>query len=108
MSKSARSWAGVTLEHAGAELGVDMVIGDDGQVGLVLEGQGAAHMFANEPGIARVLGIHGDGGVGRDGLGTGGGDGQPGAGFFDDLDLEEVERALLLLHDDLFVGEGGQ
>ena len=98
------------LQHPGAELHLDMVVANDGNAALgfrQLRGQGAEGEFADEGGVAGILGVHGDGGVTWNGFRAGGGDGEelilfPGHGH-----LEVVEVALLLLHDDFFVRKCG-
>ena len=99
------------FQHAGAEGEIDMLVGDDRQQRLVFDRQRTAHVFADEMRIALVLRIHGDGLVARDHFRTRGGDGEPGAGFLDDLDFEVIHDGVLRLHDDLLIaqrGEGGR
>ena len=97
--------SGGDFEHAGAEFFVDDVVGNDGDFGGL---KWAADVFALEFGPAFILGMNGDGGVAHDGFGAGGGDVNVVAGFFDDFVADGVEVAFLWLHDNLFVGEGGE
>ena len=96
------------LEDARAEFEIDRLVADDRQLHLDIEGKGTPDMLADQVGVALILGIHGDGRVTHDRLGTRGGDLKPGAGCFHDLELEVVEVALLLLGDDLLVAQGGE
>ena len=96
------------FEHAGAEGEVHVLIRDDREEFLIFEWQRAADVLADEVGVALVLGIHGNGLVSRDHFGAGGGDGEPGAGFFDDFDFEVVHDGVLRLHDDLLIAERGK
>ena len=91
------------LEDAGAEFKIDSLVADDWKLDLDIEGEGSADMLADQVGVALVLGIHGERGVAHDGLRAGGGDLQPGARAFHDLQLEVVEVSLLFLRDDLLV-----
>ena len=99
---------GGDFEDAGAEGEIDVFVSDDREWRLIFDGQRAAHVFADEMGVALVLGIHGDGGVARDHFRTRGGDGEPGAGLFDDLDFEVIHDGVLRLHDDLLIAERGE
>ena len=99
---------GCDLEHAGPKGEIDMFVGDDREEFLIFDGERAADVLADEVGVALVLGIHGDGGVARDDLWAGGGDGEPGAGFLDHFDFEVVHDGVLRLHDDLFIAERGE
>ncbi len=128
------------LEDAGAELEVHMVIGNDGDDALFpghVEWEGAIDVFADEVLVTRVLRVDGDGGVGGDGFGACGCNGEPGTAFgvgdraglrlpirgsslslvtsaatgcshFDHLDPEVIHEALLLLHDHFLVGQRGE
>ncbi len=62
---------GRDLEGAGAELGLDGLVGDDGN-GPVDDGK--HDVLADQPGEAGVVGVHGDGGVAEIGLGARRGD----------------------------------
>ena len=93
------------FEHSGAEFFVDDVVGNDGNFGGL---EWSADVFALEFGPAFVFGVNGDGGVAHDGFGAGGGDVDVVTGFFYDFVADSVEVAFLGLHDDLFVGEGGE
>jgi hypothetical protein len=61
------------LDDAGAELAVDVVVGDDRDVALA---QGQAHRLADQVGVALVFRVHHHGHVAEHGLGAGGGDGE--------------------------------
>ena len=60
------------LHRARALFRVGIRIGDDGQAAADQRQHGVA---ADEAAIARVVGVHGDGGIAQHGLGPGGGDG---------------------------------
>ena len=98
------------LEHTGAELEVHMGVADDGDELLLarqLDGQRSHDVLADEVRVARVLRVHGHGGVAGDGLGPRRGNGQPCSRRFGHLDLEVIHEALLRLHLHLFVGQRG-
>ncbi len=59
------------LDRASAELGVDVIVGDDRDMAA---GQRQLHSAAEEMGVARVVGVHGHRGVAQHGLGAGGRD----------------------------------
>ncbi len=61
------------LHAAGAECGVDIVIGDDRDAPT---GQRQVDQLADEMPVAFVVGVYGDGGVAEHGLGARGGDDQ--------------------------------
>ena len=63
--------AGRHFEGAGAELRVDVFVGDDGDLALKDGHEGGT---ADEMGVALVIGMDGDGGVAEDGFGAGGAD----------------------------------
>ena len=94
---------GCHLEDARAEFEIDSLVADDRELHLDIEWEGTADMLADQVGVALILGIHGDGRVTHDRLGTRGGDLKPGAGCFHHLEFEVVEVTLLLLGDDLLV-----
>ena len=96
------------LEHAGPEFKVDRFVANDRKLDKAVEGQGAADMFADEVGVALILGIHGDRSVSHDGLRAGGGDLQPDAGVLHDLKFEVVEVSFLFLGNDLLVAQRGE
>ena len=99
------------LERAGAELGIDGVVGDDRHQPLE-----AAQRQADEPSVVRlpafIFGMHGDGDVGRDRLGPRRRDGdavvQLVALVVDERVADVPELALFLLVLDLDVGERGE
>lgn len=93
---------GGDLDGAGAELGVDMGVGDDGD-GAV--GQRQLDPLADEVLVALVVGVNGDGGVTEHRLGAGGRD-HEGLVALPVLDGDEL--AVVLLVFDLDVGDGGQ
>ena len=96
---------GRDLQHAGAELQIDMLVAHDGQRGLVLHRQRTTHVLADEMSVARVLRIDRDGLVARDHFGACGADGQPGVGFLDDLHFEIIHGRVLRLRDDFFIAD---
>ena len=57
------------LDRAAAELLVDIFVGDDRDLAVHQRQQ---HLFADQVGVAFVLGMHGDGGIAEHRLGTGG------------------------------------
>ena len=59
------------LDRAGAERRVDVVVGDDRDAAA---GERQLDRLADQAGVARVVGVHRDGGVAQHGLGAGGGD----------------------------------
>ena len=63
---------GGDFDGAGAELGIDCGVGDNGD-GSVESREG--DVLSDEIGEAFVLGVDCDGGVAEEGLGAGGGDG---------------------------------
>ena len=71
MSKSFGSWAGVDLHRAGAEVGVDVLVGDDGDTAT---GQRKLNGGANQMLVARIAGTHRYRRVAQHGLGPRGGD----------------------------------
>ena len=92
------------FQTAGTELDVYVVVHDDGH-GPV--DQRHDYLLAFEVGVAGVVGVYAHGRIAQNGFGTGGG--------YDDilvftLDIvtQVVELAVLLLVDNLFVGEGGE
>ena len=66
-----RVMGGGHLDRAGAERGVDVVVGDDRDAPA---GQRQLHGPADQVGVALVVGVHRDGGVAEHRLGPGGGD----------------------------------
>ena len=56
------------LQHAGAEFDIDVFIGHDRQMRLILYRQGPHSVFTNELAVARILRVYGDGRVARDGF----------------------------------------
>ena len=99
---------GRDFQHAGAESEIHVVVANDRdelfRVGN-LDGQRTANLLADEMRVARILRIHGDGGVAGNGLGTRGGDGQERAGLLRHLHFEVIHRPVLRLHLHLLVGE---
>ena len=74
------------LEHAGAEFKIHMLVADDGDEFLIVGNfrrERTNNKFADQLGVARVLGIHGHGGVAGNRLGPRRRDGQPGVCEFD-------------------------
>lgn len=96
---------GGDFEDAGAELHVDVVIGDEGDL---LFGKRADGVFADEVTVAWVVGVDGDAGVAHEGFRTGGGDFDEAAGFAGDGVAHGVELGLLWRGDDFLVGDGGE
>ena len=96
------------LQHACAKLNVDMLVGNDRQMRLVFHRQRPHRMFANQVSVARIVRVHRKPTVAGDGLRPRGRNLQPSARLLDDLHLEIIELAVLLLHDDLLVREGRQ
>ena len=99
------------LQHTGAEVERDVIVRDDRDAALLLwhfERQRAIDVLADEMRVARVVRVHGHGGVRGDRLRARGGDGQKSAGLLRDLDAEVIHEALLLLHEHLFVRERGE
>ena len=93
--------AGGDLQRPGAELGVDVLVGDDRQAAA---DQGQDAVLADEVAVALVAGIHGDGGVGEHRLRPHRGDGQHPVGALDRV-IDRVERVLDLAVLDLEVGD---
>ena len=96
------------LQHAGTKLNIDVVIRHDRQVRLILHRQRSHCVLADQLAVARILRVHRNGRVSRDGLRSGGGNLQPGIRLFHHLYLEIKELAVLLFHDDLLIRECGQ
>ena len=96
------------LQHACAKLDVDMLVGNDRQMRLVFHRQRPHRMFANQVSVARIVRVHRKPTVAGDGLRPRGRNLQPSARLLDDLHLEIIELAVLLLHDDLLVRKGSQ
>ena len=94
---------GGDLHHAGAELAVDVVVGDDGDL-AVAERQ--AHGLADEVGVTLVVGVHHHGGVAEHGFGAGGGDDE-GAAAVGERVGNGQELAVLFLAHHFQVGNGG-
>ncbi len=93
--------AGGDLQRPGAELGVDVLVGDDRQAAA---DQGQDAELADQVAVALVVGIHRDRRVGEHRLGTHGGDGQDAVGALDRI-VDRVERVLDLAVLDLEVGD---
>ena len=93
------------LEHAGSEFGVDVIVGDDGDLGLR---EGADDHFPDEIGVAFVLRIHRHGGVAHERLGPRRRDLDPLVFSPRDPITHRVELRLLGFHDDLFVAQRGE
>ena len=93
------------LHGAGAELGVDVVVGDDDEGEVVAEGvrQGPA----DEVGVAGVVRVDGDGDVAEHRLHAGGGDDDVRLGVIHRAVAEGHQLALDVLVHDLDVGDGG-
>ena len=100
---------GRNLEAAGTEVHLHVIVLDDGDLPV---NQGDEHLLAIEPEVAFVLGVHADGGIGHDGLRTGGGNYQElvrgiAVAVRDEV-AEMVEMALGVLVDYLIVRNGGE
>ncbi len=89
------------LEGAGAELGVDVVVGDDRQPAT---DDRQDRVLADEARVAFVIGVHRDGGVGEHRLGAHGRDGDHLVGSLDRV-FDLVERVGDLAVLDLEVGD---
>ena len=83
------------LEGAGAELGVDALVGDD--LELAPE-QRQGGRLADEVLVALVVGVHGHGGVAEHRLGARGGDGHRAAAVDRVADVVERARHILVRH----------
>ena len=111
---------GRDLQHAGAELEIDLFVADDRDELLFARQFGrqrTQNMFADELRVTRVLRVDGHRGVAGNGFRSGRRDGQPDAGrldfrmgrrgrlpyFLGHFHFEVVERPVLLFHDDLLV-----
>ena len=90
------------LDGAGAELGVDVRVGDDRDRAV---GQRQLDLLADEVRVPLVVGVDGDGGVTEHRLGAGGGDDE---GLVALAVLDGDELAVVVLVVDLDVGDGGQ
>ncbi len=90
------------LHHAGAELAVDVVVGDHRDRAA---GERQVRLLAVEGGVALVLGVHHQGGVAEHGLGPRGGDDHR-AGAVDQRVADEPQLAVFLLALHLEVGHG--
>ncbi len=98
------------LDHPGAELAVDVGVGDDRDLAVA---QGQPDGLADELGVALVVGVHHHRGVAEHGLGPRRGDDQriePGGGLqaavrIDQRIADVPEEAVLLLALDLEVGD---
>ena len=99
---------GRDLQHAGAKLNIDVLIGHDRQMRLVLHRQRPNRVFADQMPITRILRVHRNGRVARDRLRPRGRNLQPRVRFLHHLHLEIKELAVLLFHNHLFIREGGQ
>jgi hypothetical protein len=95
--------SGRDFHGAGAELGVGVVVEDDGNLAA---DERQAERFAVEGGVARVVRIHSDGSVAEHGLGARGGD-DDGAGVVAEWVADFPELAVMLFVNDLEVGDGG-
>ena len=71
ISKSLGSWPGRDLQRAGAEVGLDVLVGDDRQLA---PDERQRHRRADEVAVALVVGMHRHGDVGQHRLGAHGGD----------------------------------
>ena len=94
---------GRDLQHTGAELDVDVLISDDGKVRLVLHWQRPDSVLADQMTIARIPRVHRKTAVAGDGFRSRGGDLQPSVRLPNNLHLEIIELAVLLLHNDLLI-----
>ena len=93
------------LEHARPELGIDVIVGDDGDFGL---GERTDDHLPDEIGVAFVLRIHRHGRVAHERLGPRRRDLDPAIGFTRDAVAHVIELRLLGFHDDLFVAQRGE
>ena len=101
--KVVRVVAGRHLDAAGAEVHLDIVVGDDGYL-AAHERQDAG--LADDVRVALVVRVHGDAGVAQHGLGTGSGDDEVAGAVGERVaDVPEVARLVDVL--DLRVGERG-
>jgi hypothetical protein len=91
------------LDHAGAELAIDVCVGDDRDQAI---GERQAHLPAHELRVALVLGMHRDGGVTEHRLGARRGDNHMAAAILEGV-LEVPEVAVLLARFDLEVRDRG-
>ena len=90
------------LEGAGAELRLDGIVANDGDAPAE---DGQHHFLADELRVARVVGVHGNGGVAEQRLGAGRRDSQAAVAIHQGV-VDVVEMALGLAVLDLQVGEG--
>ena len=93
--------AGGDLQRPGAELGVDVLVGDDRQAAA---DQRQHAVLADQVGVALVVGVDRDRGVGEHRLRAHRGDGQHPVGALDRV-VDRVERVLDLAVLDLEVGD---
>ena len=94
--------AGGHLEGAGTELAIHVAVGDDGDLAAQ---HGHDGRLAHQMLVALVLGMHADGGVAGDGLGTGGGDGDA-AGAVGQMVTDLPQLALVGLVFHFVIGQG--
>ncbi len=95
---------GGDFDGSGAEIGLDPVVGDDGDFAVR---QRQLQHFADEVRVALVERIHGHGDVAEHSLRAGGGDGEEFAGRADDRVANFPELAQLFFVGDFEVGDGG-
>ena len=93
------------LHHAGAELRVNVVVGDDGH--RLAFDEGVRQFGTDEVGVTLVLGVHGDGDVAQHGLHSGGGDVRVRALSVDVPVAQGDQLTLVVGVDDLDVGDSG-
>ncbi len=83
------------LHHAGAELPIDIVVGDDGNAAFRHR---QAHRLADQVGVTLVGRVHRHGGVAQQGFRAGGGDGEMTRAVFQRVADLPDEAVLLLAH----------
>ena len=93
------------LERTGAEFPIHRSVGNDRNL---LAHQGTPDGLANQPRVARIIRMHGNGGVTGNRLRPGGDDFDKLSRASGNLIPHAVEQPLHGLHDHLFVGKGGE
>ncbi len=96
--------AGRDLDRAGALFGIGMLVGDDRDQPV---GQWQTHMLADQILVARILGMHGHGGIAQHGLGARRRHHDEAAGLVLDRIFEMPQMALHLDALDFEIGDGG-
>ena len=96
---------GCHLDRAGAELGIDVVVGDNGDAAT---GEGKLDLGADEVCVTLVVGMHRDGGVAEHRLGTGGRDDDAVLRVVNAAVPDRDKLALVLAVLDLDVGQRSQ